>query len=154
MADPTPRPRGDGEELGLVDGLVQLSFLLQGILGEAGSAVGLTVVQLRLLGALRGRQPTMGQVARHLGLDKSSVSGLVDRAERRGLVARDASPDDGRSIRVSLTGEGEALARAVGADVARRIDQLVEGLSAAEAEELATLAGRLVSGGGPGPARR
>jgi DNA-binding MarR family transcriptional regulator len=33
----------------------------------------------------------MNELGRLLGLDKSSVSGLVDRAQRRGLVARTVS---------------------------------------------------------------
>jgi hypothetical protein len=39
-----------------------------------------------------------GSCATALGLDRSSVSGLVDRAVRRGLVAREAGRDGGRSV--------------------------------------------------------
>ncbi|GHF33280.1 hypothetical protein FHX82_005262 [Amycolatopsis bartoniae] len=44
----------------------------------------LSVVQLRLLGVLRDRRPGMLELGAHLGLDKSSMTGLVSRAEKRG----------------------------------------------------------------------
>ena len=99
------------EDLGLVDGLAQLSFLVQGALGKVAAEHGLSVVQLRLLGVLRDRTPGMQELANHLGLDKSSMTGLVDRAERRDLVRRTPSPHDRRSFLVSITPQGQQLAR-------------------------------------------
>jgi DNA-binding MarR family transcriptional regulator len=43
----------------------------------------LSIPATRLLGVLRDREPTMLELAQLLELDKSSVTGLVDRAERR-----------------------------------------------------------------------
>ena len=54
----------------------------------------------------RDREPTMQELARLLDSDKSSVTGLVDRAEKRALVQRMPSTDDHRVIRVSLTSSG------------------------------------------------
>ena len=89
-----------------MDALAQLSFLIQGTLAKHAAAHDLSMVQTRLLGLLRDREPTMQQLARLLELDKSSVTGLVDRAERRGLVRRTPSTDDRRAIRVKLDGVG------------------------------------------------
>ncbi len=75
-------------ELNTVDALSQLTFLVQGMLERRAAAHGMSLVQLRLLGLLRDRTPAMAELAAHLELDKSSVTGLVDRAERRGLVER------------------------------------------------------------------
>ena len=72
----------------LVDGLVELSFAVQSVLSDVASANDLSVPQLRLLGVLRDRQPGMLELANFFGVDKSSMTGLVDRAERRGLVRR------------------------------------------------------------------
>jgi DNA-binding MarR family transcriptional regulator len=103
----TPVP---GEaDLGLVDGLAQLTFAVQGALGRIAAAHDLSVVQARLLGILRDRHPTIKELARFLQVDKSSVTGLVDRAEERGLVERTPSPDDGRSVRVRITVTGMDL---------------------------------------------
>ena len=82
------RRASGGDEFGVVDGLVQLSFLIQMVLSEVAAGYALTVAQMRLMGILRGREPAMLELARFMSLDKSSVSGLIDRAERRGLVER------------------------------------------------------------------
>ena len=55
----------------------------------------------------------MNELARLLGLDKSSITGLVDRAERRGLVVRVPSTTDRRAVLVSLTKDGRSLASRV-----------------------------------------
>ena len=63
--------------------MAQLAFLVHGLLEHRAAEQGLSVIQARLLGVLRDRTPTMNELARLLGLDKSSVTGLVNRAERR-----------------------------------------------------------------------
>jgi MarR family transcriptional regulator, lower aerobic nicotinate degradation pathway regulator len=103
---------------GLVDDLVQTSFAVMAVLTRVGAAHDLSLTLLRLLGILRDRQPRMAELADHLGLEKSTVSGLVDRAERRGLVQRSTTPEDGRSVRVGLSAEGRRLARTVETEIA------------------------------------
>ncbi len=83
------------------DALAQLSFLVHNALAEIAGEHELSIVQTRLLGILRDREPSMIELGRHLGLDKSSVTGLVDRAQRRGLVTRTVSATDRRSYQVS-----------------------------------------------------
>lgn len=133
-------------DLGLVDGLVQLSFLVQGTLAKVAAEHGMTVVQLRLLGVLRDRTPGMQELARHLGLDKSSMTGLVDRAERRGLVRREPSPDDRRGVRVSLTDEGRELARTGTGEAGRRVSELAARLTGPQRAQLSRLASDLLAG--------
>src|ERR1700749_1978861 len=96
-------------ELDPVDGLAQLAFLITGMLERRAAERDLSIAATRLLGVLRDREPTMQELARLLDLDKSSVTGLVDRAERRGLVARAPSPADRRAVLVRLTEEGRSL---------------------------------------------
>jgi MarR family transcriptional regulator, lower aerobic nicotinate degradation pathway regulator len=104
-----PAAAAEGEQLSPVDGLAQLSFVILGMLEVRAAEHDLSLAQTRLLGVLRDRVPTMNQLARLLGLDKSSVTGLVDRAERRGLVARLPSTADRRAVLVTLTDEGRSL---------------------------------------------
>jgi MarR family transcriptional regulator, lower aerobic nicotinate degradation pathway regulator len=96
-------------QLNPVDGLAQLSFVIQGMLERRAAEHDLSIAQTRLLGVLRDRKPTMNELARLLELDKSSTTGLVDRAERRGLVARVPSTTDRRAVLVSLTDSGRSL---------------------------------------------
>lgn len=84
MTSPHDTPPPATEDLGLVDALAQLSFLVQNALAELAGEHDLSITQTRLLGILRDREPTMNELGRHLGLDKSSITGLVDRAQRRG----------------------------------------------------------------------
>src|SRR5579871_2867941 len=98
----TPGP-GPDPELDPVDGLAQLAFLVTGLIEGRAAEHDLSLTATRLLGVLRDREPTMNELARLLQLDKSSVTGLVDRAERRGLVTRRPSARDRRSMTVTLT---------------------------------------------------
>jgi MarR family transcriptional regulator, lower aerobic nicotinate degradation pathway regulator len=138
----TPLP-GEGD-LGLVDALAQLSFAVQGTIGRLAAAHGLSIVQARLLGILRVRSPTIIELARFLQLDKSSVTGLVDRAQERGLVRRTASTFDRRSVQVTLTTAGQKLVDRVTAAFEAEIDVLVTDLSAAQRARLSSIASLVV----------
>lgn len=147
MTASTPPRRGGARrtpDLGVTDGLVQLSFLVQGILATAADAHDLSVQQARLLGILRDREPGMAQLAAVLDLDKSSTTGLVDRAERRGLVERAAVPEDRRAVRVMLTAEGRRLVEACTVEIEQRLHAAVEGLSEAQRRQLSRLTGQIV----------
>jgi DNA-binding MarR family transcriptional regulator len=50
-----------------------------------------------------------GTLARTIGFDTSTIGGVVDRLEARGLVKRNPSPEDRRVRRLTLTDEGLAL---------------------------------------------
>lgn len=132
------------QPLTTVDALVQLSFLIQGVLSEAGAEHELSIIQIRLLGVLRDRRPGMLELGSHLGLDKSSMTGLVGRAEKRGLVQRSPSPHDGRAVLVSLTPLGRQVMQRCAAVVDRRITELTEPLTAAQRAQLTQLASALV----------
>jgi MarR family transcriptional regulator, lower aerobic nicotinate degradation pathway regulator len=136
----TPRPTA----LTLPDGLAQLSFAVQSAIARVADLHDLSLVQVRLLGILRDREPGMLALATYLKLDKSSVTGLVDRAERRGLVRRTTMPGDRRTVRVALTEPGRQLTRKLAKLVERELSVLVEGLSETDRRRLVTLATRIV----------
>ena len=131
-------------QLSPVDGLAQLSFVIQEILERLAAEHDLSIIQTRLLGVLRDREPTMNELARLLGLEKSSVTGLVDRAERRGLVARVPSSTDGRAVLVTLTPGGLSLASAVAGDFAGEVSALLRHLPARDRQTLSRLVSRLL----------
>ena len=145
MTSPHDTPPPVPEDLGLVDALAQLSFLVQNALAELAGEYDLSITQTRLLGILRDREPTMNQLGRHLGLDKSSITGLVDRAQRRGLVTRTPSTVDRRSFQVSITDAGREVVAQVGARFAERIKDCAAPLTEADRKRLSRLATRLVT---------
>jgi DNA-binding MarR family transcriptional regulator len=104
---------------------------------------------MRLLGILRDREPGILALARQLELDKSSVTGLVDRAERRGLVERVADPDDGRAVRVRLTKAGRALAARGAEEVGDELLAATTGLSEPQRRQIAALLSRVVAATAP-----
>ena len=132
-------------DLGLVDGLAQLSFLVHNALVEIAGQHDLSIIQTRLLGVLRDREPTMNELGRLLGLDKSSISGLIDRAQRRDLVTRTVSTIDRRAFQVSITDAGRRLAAEVAARFTERIEAAVAPLPDTDRQLLARLATRIVT---------
>jgi MarR family transcriptional regulator, organic hydroperoxide resistance regulator len=99
---------------------------------------GLTGNQLNLVSLLGRSGPrTLGELSQELELSQSTVSGMVDRLQARGVVERTTSADDRRVTRVSLT---EALSRQARALVDSGPGaRLVEVLAAATPEERQTM---------------
>ncbi|HYQ33436.1 MAG TPA: MarR family transcriptional regulator, partial [Lapillicoccus sp.] len=104
----------------------------------------LSLTQLRVLAILRDRRVRMSRLADHLGLERSTLSGLVDRAERRNLLQRAPNRTDGRVVDVLLTSEGARLARRLGAEVRRSLAPMTGSLTPAEQRRLRSLLERLL----------
>jgi DNA-binding MarR family transcriptional regulator len=136
--------KNDEGEIGVVAALVRTSFLVNAVYAESGREHGLTPQQGQLLCVLMAKPYGMGELGAVLGLAKSSLTGLVDRSERNGLVRRETDPSDARAARVVLTEQGSVLAEEFYTETSRRIDLLPAGLGAAERELLARLLGRVV----------
>jgi DNA-binding MarR family transcriptional regulator len=87
-------------------------------------------------------------------LSQSSLSRLVERLEKRGLVVRMAAPNDGRGVLLKLTDEGAALQKEIGREHVRDISSLVgPALTAAEQKELRRLTEKLRHSVGTRPAK-
>ncbi|CAN5307688.1 MarR family transcriptional regulator [soil metagenome] len=108
-----------------MDSLIQLAWRVVGLVDDAARPLDLSTSQVRLLGILRDREPEILDIARSLGLDKSSVSGLVARAEARGLVQRFPAGQDRRRIAVRLTAKGRAQVELVEGRVYAALDVLL-----------------------------
>jgi DNA-binding MarR family transcriptional regulator len=142
VASRPSRAPASPQKLGAVDGLAQLSFLVQNSLARHATEHSLSLVQTRLLGILRDREPTMNELARLLELDKSSVTGLIDRAERRGLVERIASLADRRAVLVRLTDEGRSLVAQVSTLFEMDVSRMLECLPVSDRDALSRLVSR------------
>ncbi|MNC57823.1 transcriptional regulator SlyA [compost metagenome] len=87
----------------------------------------------------------MQQLARHLGLDKSSITGLVDRAERRGLVERTVSSSDRRGFNVRATAVGWQIIHEVGEQIEHQITAMTVELTESERTQTIVLAGKILA---------
>jgi DNA-binding MarR family transcriptional regulator len=136
--------RHDDGRIGVVAALVRATFLVNAVYAGSAREHGLTPQQGQLLCVLMAQPHGMGELSATLALAKSSLTGLVDRTERNGLVRREPDPQDTRAVRVALTPRGSRLAAEFYAEACRRIDKLAAGLSVAERDTLAGLLGRIV----------
>lgn len=72
--------------------------------------VGLTGPQLAVLRAAAHSGPTpVGAIARAVHLSQPTVTGILDRLERRGFLQRMRAQHDRRAVNISVTDEGRAL---------------------------------------------
>ena len=144
MATPEEPPRAIAQD-GLVDALVQASFVTMAVLSKVGAEHDLSLTQLRVLGILRDRRVGMTRLADYLGLEKSTLTGLVDRAAKRGLLERGRGAHDGRAVDVFLSPAGAALAERLQAQVRRSLSPLTSALGPAEQRQVQTLLERMLS---------
>ena len=74
-------------------------------------------------------------LARTIGLDTSTTGGVLDRLEARGLLMRNANPEDRRVRLLSITAEGQALLRSVTPAMLRAQQRILEPLPPAQRKE-------------------
>lgn len=88
-----------------------------------GERIGLGMTEEKALDLLQRLGPlTAGEISQHTGLAPASVSGLIDRLERKWLVRRVRDPKDRRRVIVEINFERLA-------GFAELFEPLVEGLS-------------------------
>jgi DNA-binding MarR family transcriptional regulator len=101
--------------------------------GELLSHVGLHVGQEMVLielwrdDGLRG-----GELAERLGVEPPTVTKMLRRLERCGLISRRRDPEDARSFRVYLTDEGRSLEEPVARCWESADEKTLAGMSAGE----------------------
>ncbi len=141
-------PAAATPEQGLADALVPVAFATMAVLNRMGAENDLSLTLLRTLGILRDRRPRMAELADHLGLEKQTLSGLIARAEKRGLVAREPNAQDGRATDVLLTREGAQLVERLHAQMQQALAPLTGQLSASDQRRLQQLLQRMHPGHG------
>jgi DNA-binding MarR family transcriptional regulator len=141
------------EQLDAAGNLIQLSGLVQNIYARVSDRHDLTPVQAKLLCVLLSGPRGMAELAACFGVEKAALTGLMDRAEKRGLAERSAVPGNRRALQVNLTDAGRRAAKAFHADIGEALSGLMADLSAADREQFsATMAGIITtcrSGAGP-----
>ena len=78
------------------------------------SSLGITPSQYSVLSCLWGRShATPKQLAEILGIETSTVSGLLDRLQKNGLIDRIVNSEDRREVQVIATQKGRDLEKPV-----------------------------------------
>jgi MarR family transcriptional regulator, lower aerobic nicotinate degradation pathway regulator len=110
------------------------------------SAYGITPVQYAAMQTVHDC-PELDQrsLSRAIGFDTSTIGGVIDRLEKRGVMRRNASPDDRRVRLLTLTAEGEALLDEVRPAMLRAQARMLEPLPASERENFMAMLKILVN---------
>ena len=104
---------------------------------ELARSVLLTGPQLTVLKMLEGvGDLSLSELSERIRAQNSTVTGIIDRMEREGLVVRERSKEDRRVINITLTEKGSRIAREVSVEPMEVLRASLESLSAAEMREL------------------
>lgn len=96
---------------GVFDNLRRVIQVVHGYSNRAQRVGGLTGPQLWAIRVLSESAPIrVSDLARQMYLHPSTVVGILDRLEAKGLAVRIRSKQDHRVVDVKLTGEGKAIA--------------------------------------------
>ena len=135
------------QKVDLAGVLVRAAHEVQRIFTEVSREHDLTPQQAQLLCLLIDGPRGMSELSRELNLEKSSLTGLVDRAVRRGLVTRTAHSCDRRACLAQLTEEGTRFADDAHRGVVDRLESLAAHLHPAERRLIAEALSQLFGGG-------
>ena len=109
-----------------------------------GLSAGKFTVLMQLYTANRDMPPS--EFANRANVTRATITGLLDRLEREGLVTRKAHPSDRRMLTVHLTEPGKALIERILPDHFCRTRGLMESLTVLEKKTFAKLLKKLRSG--------
>lgn len=148
-ADTTPDPHEIANRLFFR--LYQSSNLMHKTGTSAVSAFGATTQQWAVLGALAGPRGgetglSVKDMMEYLMVSRQSLTAILDRLERSGLIERARAADDGRLRKVRLTPKGHATWEAMGPSIRGFYDAALEEFSLEESYLLMRLLDRLTSG--------
>ena len=137
---------GREEHLDAADGLMQLSRMVQGIHARISDRHDITPVQAKLICVLAFGPRGMAELAQCFGVEKATLTGLVDRAEQRGLVRRSPVPGDRRALHVTLTDNGRRAAAAFHAEATEELNDLLSSLPSRDREHFRRSMAKIIAG--------
>jgi len=125
--------------IGLLERVMHPHFARFGISSSQWAALrALFRAELQRRGGIR-----VTELSEKLLIRPPSVTAMIDRLERSGLVVRDASRDDLRARQVRLTATGRKLVQQLMGVHAAQMDRALSGLTLGDQQELHRLLERL-----------
>jgi DNA-binding MarR family transcriptional regulator len=123
----------------------RLQQIAVGIFMDETADVNVTPVQFALLFAA-SQETGLDQrtLAGRIGLDTSTIGGVVDRLESRELIERRVSPDDKRVRLLSVTPAGKKLLQGVMPAMLRAQDRMLAPLPKADRPKFMAMVKRIV----------
>jgi MarR family 2-MHQ and catechol resistance regulon transcriptional repressor len=105
---------------------------------------GLTGPEFDVLATL-GNQPgmTFKDIGENTLITKTTLTGVVDRLEQKGLVERRGCPEDRRCVRAVLTEKGDAMFREVFPEHVERLKERLAALTEEERDQALDVLGKV-----------
>ena len=104
---------------------------------EVARRAELTGPQLTVLKMLEGvGDLSLSELSERIRAQNSTVTGIIDRMEREGLVIRARSTEDRRVVHIRLTDKGAKIAREIAVEPMEIFRNALECLSASEMRDL------------------
>jgi DNA-binding MarR family transcriptional regulator len=140
---PLQLPQGEGDERKIVlENILpylinRLTFRMNRLLNRDLRAHGLGISDWRVLAVLDSAgSATINELAAYAMIEQSTLSRLVMRMEKQGLVKRERCEPDGRAVAVSMTAEGSSVYGKLRALSLAHAERVLKGFSDAEKAEL------------------
>jgi DNA-binding MarR family transcriptional regulator len=131
-----------------IDQVVEVVFYLttesRRITKELARRAQLTGPQLTVVKVLESiGDVSLSELSDKIRAQNSTVTGIIDRMEREGLVVRERSTADRRVIRIRLTEKGSRLAREVPVEPMEIFRSALDGLTPTEQRDLVRIVTKL-----------
>ena len=111
--------------------------------GARGRLGGPALVRMLDALATASEPLSVSALGEAIGVDQPRASRLVQQGVQRGLVQREADPDDARRTRIALTDEGRRIARGMRGERREALSKALESFTEDEKSELARLLDKL-----------
>lgn len=138
--EPETRPEIDS----IVETIIYLYTESRRLTKGLASQFGLTGPQLTVIKLLETFENlSLSSLSERIRAQNSTVTGIIDRMEREGLVLRERSQEDRRVVHIRLTQKGADLARDIPVEPMEILRQALLSLSTNEARDLLKIATKL-----------
>ncbi|WP_344162293.1 MarR family winged helix-turn-helix transcriptional regulator [Kribbella yunnanensis] len=124
--------------------LIRVSSAVAEHYERISSDLGMTTQQARMLFVLHRRPTNMLGLGSVLGVGKSTMTGVVARMERAGLVVRSADPADRRNFVVVPTDRGAEVAEEFERRLRDEVTRMLHILKSSERETFAALLTKVI----------
>ena len=121
----------------ILEAIIYLYTESRRITKDIARRANLTGPQLTVVKILEGiGDLSLSELSERIRAQNSTVTGIIDRMEREGLVVRARSNEDKRVVKIKLTPKGGRLARAIKVEPMEVFRTALESLSDVETRQL------------------
>lgn len=126
--------------------LGQTAALKDRLLDRHLMPLGITAAQFKVLRIICRGDDTAVALCRHLSIHSASMTRMLDRLERKGLIVRSQDGHDRRQVRLVLTSKGEAMRSSFPTMEVAAMNEFTESLTTDELSRLESILAKMVGG--------